>query len=119
MVEIISIDGDNIIGCRIEGKINREDMEKLSSITEQKLRNNKKLRVYVEVEELDGISLEAFLEDLKLGFRHFRDFEKKAVVTDHKWVNRITPLANRIFPGIETKCFSFGERETAKEWIKQ
>lgn len=119
MVEIISMTADNIIGCRIDGKINSDDMNKLISIAEAKLKNNKKLRVYVEVIDLGGISLEAFFDDLKFGFKHFRDFEKKAVVTESGWMKHLSAISNRLFSGIETKCFSFKEKELAKDWIKQ
>jgi len=118
MVEIISIGGENIIGCRIEGKIDTDDINKLKSITEEKLKNKKKLRIYVEVINLGGISIEAFFQDLKLAFSHYSDFERKAVVTDYEWVKKIAPIANRIFPGIETRCFSFDEKEQAVEWLK-
>ena len=118
MVEIISVDGENIIGCRIEGKIDTDDINKLKSITEEKLKNKKKLRVYVEVINLGGISFEAFFEDLKLAFRHYSDFEKKAVVTNYEWVKKITPITNRIFRGVETKCFSFEEKDDAIKWLK-
>lgn len=119
MVEIISVGADNIIGCIIKGKIESDDMVKLTSVTEDRLKNNKKLRVYVEIEDLGGISFDAFFKDLKLALKHYRDFERKAVVTNHKWIRKITPVLNRMFPGIEARCFPFDEKEKALDWIKQ
>jgi len=53
-----------------------------------------------------------------LGFKHFKDFDKKAVVTDKTWMKKITPLINKLFPNIEVKCFSFKDKNEAVEWVK-
>jgi hypothetical protein len=119
MIEIIPTITDNVIGCKIDGKINREDIEKLANYIEEKLLNDKNLRIYVEVANLEGISLEAFFKDLKLGIRHFNDFDKKAVVTDKKWMKKVAVVADRIFPNIELRCFSFEEKEKALEWAEE
>ena len=118
MIDIIPTNTDNVIGCKIDGKINNEDIEKLANYIEVKLLKNKKLRIYVEVLKLEGISLEALFKDLKLGIKYFSNFDKKAVVTDKKWMKKVAAIADRLFPNIEVKCFSFEEKEKALEWAK-
>jgi hypothetical protein len=118
MLEILSLDADNVIGCVIDGKINAEDIEKISKEIDDKLKTHKKLRVYVEVKNLGGISLDAFFEDLKLGFRHFKNFDKKAVVTDKGWMMKVAPIVDKIFSSIEVKCFSFEDKDEAVKWVK-
>jgi intergrase/recombinase len=119
MIDIISTNTDNVIGCKIDGKINREDIEKLANYIEDKLLKNKNLRVYVEVAKLEGISLEALFKNLRLGIKHFNDFDKKAVVTDTKWMKKVAAVADKIFPNIEVRCFSFEEKQKALEWAKE
>ena len=119
MIEIILTDAKNLIGCKIDGKIDAEDVEKLAIYIEDKLLKNKKLRIYVEVAKLEGISLEALFKDIKLGIKHFNDFDKKAIVTDKEWMKKVAVVANKIFPNIEVKCFSFEEKEKALEWTKE
>ncbi len=118
MIELIPTNADNLIGCRIDGKINTEDIERIANYIEDKFVKNKKLRIYVEVIKLEGISLEALFKDLKLGIKHFSDFDKKAVVTDKEWMKKVAALADRIFPNIEVRCFSFEDQEKALEWAK-
>jgi hypothetical protein len=118
MIELIPTNADNLIGCKIDGKINTEDIVRIADYIEDKFIKNKKLRIYVEVIKLEGISLEALFKDLKLGIKHFNDFDKKAVVTDKKWMKRVAALADRIFPNIEVRCFSFEDKEKALEWAK-
>jgi len=49
LIEIIDLKDSNIIGCIIDGKINTEDIKRISDFVEDKLKKHYKLRVYVEV----------------------------------------------------------------------
>lgn len=118
MITLIPIENNNVVGLKIDGKIETRDIKKVESLIEEQLKLWDKLRIYVELESLGGISFEAFLEDLKFAFRHFQDFEKKAVVCDKKWVNKLADAINPLFPQIEVKCFSKLEQNQALEWIK-
>ncbi|NER06513.1 MAG: STAS/SEC14 domain-containing protein [Okeania sp. SIO3C4] len=117
MIEIISILNENIVGFSIDGKIEKSDIEKVTNLVEEKLKSQTKLRVYVELKKMEGISVEAFLEDLKLGLRHLKDFEKKAVVCDQNWISKFAVASNKIFTNIEVKCFPWSEKDQALEWI--
>ena len=117
MIEIISTPNQNIVGFNIDGKIESTDIEKVTNLVEEKLKSQTKLRVYVEVKNLQGISLEAFWEDLKFALRHLKDFEKKAVVCEESWMSKLAAASNKIFLNIEVKCFSFSEKDQALEWI--
>jgi intergrase/recombinase len=119
MIDTIPTNSEHVIGCKIDGRINKEDIEKLETYIEDKLSKNKKLRIYVEVLKLEGISLEAVFKDLKLGIKHFNDFDKKAVVTDKDWMKKVAAIADKIFLNIEVRCFSFEDKEKALEWAKE
>ncbi|MEB3339528.1 STAS/SEC14 domain-containing protein [Okeania sp.] len=120
MIEIISLANQNIIGLSIDGKIETSDIEKIKNLVEERLKSQPKLRVYVEVKSFQGISAEALWEDLKFGLGHLKDFDKKAVVCDANWINKLTTAGNKIFGDIihlEAKCFSWSEKDQALEWI--
>lgn len=117
MLEIIDLGSDDVIGMRIDGRIEIADMERVTTVVAERLEKRDKLRIYVELEELKGISLEALWEDMKLGFNNFKHFTHKAVVTDKEWVAKIASFADKIIPGIELKAFSTDERDEALAWI--
>ncbi|NEQ78265.1 MAG: STAS/SEC14 domain-containing protein [Okeania sp. SIO2D1] len=120
MMEIIPLANQNIIGLSIDGKIEISDIEKVKNLVEERLKSQPKLRVYVEVKSFQGISMEALWEDLKFGLGHMKYFDKKAVVCDAAWVNKLTTASNKIFSNmthIEVKCFSWSEKEQGLEWI--
>ena len=119
MIKIVPTPNQNIVGFSIDGKIETSDVEKVTNLVEERLKFQTKLRVYVEVKNLQGISLEAFWEDLKFALRHLKDFEKKAVVCEEGWMNKLAVASNKIFTTIEVKCFSFSEKDQALEWVNR
>lgn len=119
MIEFIDMCNGNVIGLKVDGKISKRDISDIAAVVEEKLKKYEKLRVYVEVLNMEGISAEALWDDLKLAFKHYVNFSRKAVVTDRKWVRRLTPIVSGLLPGIEVRCFSFDEKNRALEWIKE
>jgi len=117
MLEIIDIGDDAVLACRIDGKIELDDIERLKTRVGEILESRDTIRVYVEVESLGGISIEALWEDLKLGFGNLSRFTHKAVVSEKKWMAKIASLANGWFPSIELRHFAPEEREAARAWI--
>ena len=59
-----------------------------------------------------------FQKILKLGFKHFNNFDKKAVVTVKGWMMKIAHTIEKIFLNIEVKCFCFEDKEEAVQWVK-
>jgi hypothetical protein len=118
MITLMSLDCPSVIALSIDGKIEREDIDKIGQAIDQKLEQYPHLQAYVEVKQLGWITPEALLEDLKIGFNHFQDFDKKAVVSDTKWIKSLLPLARRLFPALEVACFTWSEQEQARLWIQ-
>lgn len=118
MISFIPIEQGNVIGLSIDGKIETSDIEKMTSLVEEKLKTHDKLRAYVELKNLKGISLEAFLQDWQFAWRNLGNFDKKAVVCDANWLNKLATSVSKLFPSIEVKCFSWSEQNQALEWVK-
>ncbi|WP_017661238.1 STAS/SEC14 domain-containing protein [Baaleninema simplex] len=116
-IALIPLKNDAAIGLSIDGKIEASDIDRISEEVEKRLQTHEQLRVYVEMKRLGGISLEALFEDLKFAFKHFKDFDRKAVVCDAKWVEPAASISNRLFRHIEVKCFPFDRQEEARSWI--
>ncbi|RPD98729.1 STAS/SEC14 domain-containing protein [Aureibaculum marinum] len=71
----------------------------------------------VEFSDFEGMTLRAFLEDLKMGFSYYRKFKKIAVVPN-KNINVLVKITDLITPGIQFKSFSQEEKELAIKWIE-
>ena len=88
-IKLIPHKPDRIIGLDINGRIEAKDIQRVISSLEQKLQQKEKLRIYVEVHNWSGISLGAFIQDLKFSLQHYRDFEKEAIVSDRQWLESL------------------------------
>ena len=118
MLEIIPFEEANIIGFRLKGKIEDNEFDEIVSLMEERLKEHKKLRVYAEIEEFKGMSVNTFMKDIHYGLKHWRDVEKEAVVSDKGWIKSWIRFASKIVPYIEVRVFSFEEKEEAKAWVR-
>ena len=119
MLNIINFENEKVIGMSIDGKIETRDIELVAGLCEEKFKMYEKLSIYVEMESFDGISLEAFFKDLKFGINNFGKFDKKAVVTDRTWIQKLGNFSDKLFGSIEIKCFSFEEKDEAHKWVSE
>lgn len=117
MIEPIPLPVDNVVGFRVDGKINAEDVSRITDVIEVRLERHPKLRVYAEVERFSGMSVEAFLKDITFSLRHIKHFEREAIVSDAAWLKRLADIGDRIFPGIQVRHFSISEKDDALKWI--
>ena len=116
-IKLMTHKSDHIIGLEIDGWINAEDIDHIVKIVEPRIDADKKLRIYAEINSWSGMSLGAFIKDLKFGLQHLNDFEKEAIVSDYKWLEALTAFRNTLFSSIEVKHFTLDARENAWEWI--
>lgn len=119
MIETIEFNNPNIIGVRIIGKVTETGAAPLLTKLEDKLDQPGKLRMYVELDRMNGFAPEVAFQELKFKTKidHFSVFEKLAFISDSQWVNGIAFLTD-LFPGVDAKEFSASDKEAAKQWIK-
>ena len=116
-VKLITHKPDHIIGLEIDGWINAEDIDRIVKIVEPRIDAGEKLRIYAEVSNWSGMSLGAFIKDLKFSLQHVKDFDKEAIVSDKRWLEGLAALGNTLFSGIEVKHFTLDEKDKALEWL--
>lgn len=117
MIEILVMPADYIVGIKVSGKIEKDDILPLIETMKSKFDLHEKLSVYVEVESWEGITVSALWEDLKFGLPHLKAINKKAVVTDRQWLNRVVEWADMLFPGVEAEPFGLQQKEQAIHWL--
>lgn len=118
MIKIIEVDRGDVLAFRVEGRIERADIDLLGEEVTARLKKYERIRAYVEAGEITGISLEAFAADLAFAFTHVWDVERKAVVSEDKWHKMFLEFAEQLFPSVEVRHFRLAERALALEWIQ-
>lgn len=116
-VKLITHKPDRIIGLEIDGWVDAEDIDRVVKLVEPRLDAGEKLRIYAEVNSWYGMSLGAFIKDIKFGLQHLNDFEKEAIVSDKRWLEALAALGNTLFSGIEVKHFAPDEKDKALKWL--
>jgi hypothetical protein len=119
MIEIIPFEEGNIIGFHLNGRIEDEEFDEAVAKMEEMLKEHRKLRVYAEIEKIGGMSFESWMKNIHFKFKHWRDFEKEAIVSDKGWLESWVGIADKLFPHMEVKHFSTDEKEEAKEWLRK
>ncbi len=119
MMERIPIPTDNVIGMRVTGKIEEDDIACMIADVEAMMTRHDDIHVYVEVASMQGISIAALFEDLKFVIPNLKRFTKKAVVSDKAWIETLTPIADKLFPSIDVRHFTPEQRDEALSWIQE
>lgn len=117
MMNLITFPNENVVGLNIHGKVSTEELEQVTDAIESKLEQHEKLRLYVEMEDFEGMSFEAFFKDLKFGVKNWDRFDKEAIVTDKDWMEKIAGAADKVFRNIEVRTFEPENKDQAKEWV--
>jgi len=119
MIHQIPMEADYVIGVKISGKIERRDMDAIIEVMKKMFEKYERINIYVEIESFGWISLPALVDDLKFALPNFRKFAKKTVVSQVKWMEKWTAIADHFFPGIEVKHFLPEHKAAALKWIQE
>lgn len=123
MIEVLDLNDEKILGFRVDGKVEKEDVQNIYALLEEKAASNGKMQFYTEIEDFhwDDFSAEALKEDIRLWLKHpslIVNVEKVALVTDVNWIGKVFDIECALIPTLEGESFSFSEKEKAIEWLK-
>jgi len=118
MLTILDVGADNVAGFVLDGKIEDEEYERAVRLIEEKLQRHEKLRIYTEIQKIGGLSLQSSVKNITFKLKHFRDFERTAIVCNKAWLDKYVSVMGKLFPSIEARSFTFEEKQRALKWIK-
>ncbi|WP_372873232.1 STAS/SEC14 domain-containing protein [Shewanella sp.] len=107
---------DFFVVLKVVGTLTHEDYERMVPVLEGAIKGVKDPDIYmlVDTTELDGWEARAMWDDLKLGIKHGRHFEKIAVVGRTGWQEWLTMFADWFTPA-DAKFFV--DRQDALDWL--
>ena len=107
-----------VVGIKATGKVTREQCDDVMIPALEKLvKRTGKINYLLLIEtDVKNFTIGALMEDLAVGVKHFNRWNKIAVVTDSKAVERFSDMFGIIAPG-QSKGFSLQELVNAKEWV--
>jgi hypothetical protein len=116
MIILLPETKDDLIAVRVTGKARQEDNNKILPLLEQAINQYGKIRMFVEIENLEGVEWKSILSGLRFDIKHINDFRKVAVVGDTEWEKWITNFAKPL-TSADIRYFDSLHREEAMMWI--
>jgi len=110
---------DNLyMNMKVIGKLSHDDYEIMIPMLEKAIRDIRQpvIRAIVDLTELEGWELRAAWDDLKLGLRHNREFEKVALLGNRNW-EKVAARVSNWFTSGEIRYFE--DRQEALAWLEQ
>lgn len=118
MVELLPDFPPHVAAYRAEGTVHKEEYEQVvMARVDEVAATYGKINFLVLLEtDMQNYTLPAFLDYLKVSFEHFTKWNRMAIVTDQKWVEKGYELLSRVVHG-EIKGYELKEFEAAKQWV--
>jgi len=110
-------DETGLTRIEVSGRLEHSDYERVLPELEALVEHGK-ARVLLELHDFKGFSPAALVDELKFDFRHRKDFERVAVVSDSALQELGVRMVRPFFAG-RVKIFDTTERDAAEVWIRQ
>jgi hypothetical protein len=118
MLTIIKDLPSHVLGIKATGNVDKLDFETvLIPAMDDLVKRTGEINYLLELETpVKNFSMGAWLEDAKIGLKHFTKWKKIAIVTAEKGVEKFSDVFGIAVPG-ESKGFPLEELEQAKQWV--
>ena len=108
----------HVVGIRATGAVTKQDFDEvLKPALDALVKRTGKINYLLLLETtVSNFTIGAWMDDLVIGVKHFTHWNRIAVVTNEKLVEKFSDAFGLIVPG-ESKGFTLAELATAKEWV--
>lgn len=113
------IDGlpNDVLAIEATGRVTHQDYKStLIPRAEAMMGRGPIKMLYVVGNEFTGFEAGALWDDGAFGLRHWHDFSRIAVVTDHAWLRIMVGMFKPLFHG-DVRLFPLDELPAARSWI--
>ena len=111
------MDPNNVIGISIKGNVKTKDFELVKNFISEVEVHYEFLRIYVEIENIEGFSLETLIREFEFTLSQFHKFEKEAIVIDKKFIQSLESMKGLLVAGVKVKYFTFEDKCEARCWV--
>ena len=119
-IDIIDL-GLNVLAYRVDGKVKKQDIERVFQELDVRIAAGEKMRVYAEVVSIPAISLAGLLKEIKGSVKRFDALhlvEKAALVTDSNMLRMAARIEDKVIQGVHVRVFALADLVEAQTWIR-
>lgn len=108
----------DVIAFKVKGTITSQDYTSvLTPLVEERLKQHEKLKVLAVFDkEFGSFSSGAMWDDARLGFLHYLDFSKIAIVSDIGWIRGAAKFFSPLMPA-QLHVFDVDQLDDAEKWL--
>jgi hypothetical protein len=121
MIEKIDIGHPHVLGFRVEGELDVQDMKASQKVIKPELETDAPFNLYLEMAATEGVEPAAVQERVRFILSNFSDVMSKvrkiALVTDKSWLQHLMSGVMTLVPSIEQRSFSFEDADAARRWV--
>lgn len=117
-IGIERVENEFILTLKAVGTLQHSDYEIIIPMIDSALLGvkNPKIKVFIDGTELDGWAVRAAWDDLKLGLKHGREFQKVAILGNKRWQAMSAKLGSWFIAG-DIKYFE--NESEAFHWLQE
>ena len=118
MLQIMKDLPQHVVGVRAVGNVNKDDYDQtLVPAIEKVAKEYGEINFLMLLEtDIGNFTYGAWKQDAKLSLKHFAKWNKIAIVTDQKVIEKISQIFNFVSPA-QAKGFPVSDVELAKAWV--
>lgn len=118
MIYVMESQTDSTIEIEMNGKMTKANFEKLAPAIKSKIDKYNKVNAIITVNQARGMTIGGFIEELKLGLKFLRDFEKIAIIGNREMLQKIVEAEAKILK-LNMKYFDENNVEKARQWLRE
>ncbi|MFC7524300.1 STAS/SEC14 domain-containing protein [Parapedobacter sp. GCM10030251] len=118
MVSLMNDFPDHVVAYRASGKIKKDEYERvvMTRVNEVADRYGKINFIVLLETDMQNYSLTAFIDYIKISFKHFSKWNRMAIVSDQRWLRKAYEGLSPLVHG-EIRCYEVSDFEVAKTWV--
>lgn len=116
----VTQNGPNRLDLELDGKLDSDAMRIGLDELINKSKDIDNGRMLYRINDFDFPTLGAIgveMSRLPELFGLIRRFDRAAVLTDKKWVQKVSEIEGALFPGLDIKAFEMDQAEEAEAWL--
>ena len=118
MLQLMKDLPSNVVGVRALGNVTKDDYEQtLLPEVQRVAKEYGEINFLMAIEtDISNFTYGAWMQDAKMSLKHFAKWNKIAIVTDQKVVEKLSYIFNFLSPA-DAKGFPVSDIEIAKGWV--
>lgn len=116
MFNAVDYPAQNLLSFTIAGQLTKADYAGVVPTLDAKVKRWGKVNVYLEIGEMDAVTLPALWEEIKQDAQHFNDFNRAAIVSDASLLLKAAAAVTSTFTPAEVKHFTNDQKAEALRW---